>query len=933
MKVRNFSLLLSLFAFTGMLAACAETQPAATPSTPKSAYGTQTGGVTACTVDAECADTKTCTLDKCVANACTNTPDPDKPGCCDDASDCNDNKFCTADTCVANLCVHDDSLAADDCCDAASDCSDGVGCTLDTCTIASHSCAFSDDPCGPTLTLTAPAPGTQVQLATNLGEGSVDFAFKVTKFTMGQVRCYRDGNLVGSSASSPFTFSGLTKGVHTLSCVLAQDDGTELTEPDARALVRVVAIAPCDAPADCTDTSACSDQDCQAGKCVYTVNSACCSGSFDCAATEQCLDSGASQAKCSLCALDIDCDDGDTCTTNTCDLTGAKGKCTFTKTNNECCTKADDPCDDGKPCTADSCNTGASLCVHALIEGVCCDASQCDDGDSCTKDECTDAKCAHSADSLKPDCCSVGTNTACNDANVCTIDACDVAKTGYTACSHTADPANPGCCNPPQTVCDDGEPCTQDECVEFQCQFNAIDLCCTVTAECDDSNVCTNDSCNGTANKCVNAPIAGCCNANADCNDGKSCTTDVCDTGAHTCTNTAAANCCDDASECDDGNLCTINACINNQCVFGSNSLLGSCCVNAGDCEDDNSCTTDACTANQCEHTSIGAECIPDPVAPKLLLCPVNQTVAALTTSILPIKAKEVNALKTVTFELLAAPSYVTLPQATWSSTGAVYVSGLTIAPASGNDAGTAPVSIKISNGTLSVQCDFEVTVTATGGYLIWKPSEVPPSGAAALLAAIQKTGVVAQITEDLSLYPDLTVFKAVFVTLGVYGSGTPFHFLNASEVDTLGAYLGQNGRLYIEGGDTWFDQSNGMAGAFGITPLAAVTADVSGKVLGPLVYSDASVTPAVPYQVAYDQTDTLHVYNNDNDVIAAVNQPTNKALLSNGSEVMMVAHDGGGYRTIGSSVMFGGIKSGVDTVDAVMVRILYFFEHGFAAN
>ena len=926
----------SLFALVVVLGACAEPPPAGESGAPKRAYATQTGAMVGCALDADCNDAKACTLDKCVAGACTHDPDPSKPGCCDLDSQCSDGKTCTTDLCVANLCVHDKSLAPPSCCDASTDCSDGIACTVDTCTLASHTCSFDDTSCAPTLTATAPATEAKITLATNGGTGSIDFAFKVTKFTMGQVNCYLDGNFIDSTDASPFTFSGLTKGVHTLSCVLAGNGAVELINPEARATVRVLAIAPCTAPTDCNDGSACSDQDCQAGKCVYTLNPSCCTDAYDCAASEQCLNSGKTTAKCSTCALDIDCVPTDSCTVGKCDLTGAKGACTFPKPDPTCCSSSDDPCDDGKPCTADSCNVGLGKCVHAPIAGVCCDASQCDDGDACTADQCVNAKCVHAADSLKPDCCSDGTNTACNDNNTCTIDACNVAKTGYMACSHSSDPANPKCCNPPQTNCNDNDVCTQDECVAFQCTFSPIAGCCTADIDCADSDVCTTHTCDLGTKKCVKTPLAGCCNTNADCGDGKACTTDICDASAHTCSHVAAPNCCDSAADCSDGKVCTVDACVNGQCVNAPNSLLAGCCDTLADCEDDNSCTTDACTANKCVHTAVGGGCVPAPVPPKILICPAGQVVSALTTQILPVKAKEVDPTKSLTFTLLSAPAYVTLPQASWSSNGAVYVSGLTIAPASGNDAGPGSVSIEISDGTLKSYCNFNVTVTSTGGYLIWKPTEVPQAAADAIKASIGKTGAAAQVTTDLSLYPDLTQFKAVFVTLGVYGSGSPFHYLNPSEAATLSVYLGQKGHLYVEGGDTWYDQGNPLAGAFGIAPLDSNTssakASPSDKLTGALAFADATVAPIKAYGFGYDQVDALHVYNNDNDLLSAKSETGTKSLLSNGADVLMVGHDGTGYsyRTIGSSVPLGGLTAGPDTADALMVRILYFFDNGF---
>ena len=827
-------------------------------------------------------------------------------------------------------------------CAAAADCNDAIACTVDACDPIAHVCTHDTSSCPASLISSAPAAEAKISLASNGATGSIDFAFTTINFPLGlsagKANCYLDGGITGWAIASPYTFTGLAKGLHTLSCVLADtNSGAELGNPEARVTVRVLAIAPCNTIADCDDGNACSDQYCQQGQCVYSVYANCCAGAFECGAGEQCFDQGKNSAKCSQCASAIDCATNDACATPTCDLSGNKGVCTYPKADPECCSSPSDLCDDGKSCTADSCNTDTGKCKHDLIAGTCCSASDCNDNDTCTDDQCVNSKCVHGADSLKPGCCHA--DSGCSDNNTCTVDKCDVVKSGYTACSHTADATKPNCCNPPLTNCNDGNACTQDECVNFQCQFNAIADCCASDLDCGDANVCTTHTCDLATKKCVKTPLAGCCNADADCGDGKGCTTDICNVGAHTCSHVTAANCCDSAADCSDGKVCTVDACVNGQCINAPNSLLQGCCDTLADCDDDNSCTTDACTANKCVHTAVVGACTPAPVAPKILICPAAQVIPALTTQVLPIKAREVDPTKKLTFKLISAPAYITLPDAQWSSSGAVYVSGLTINPDSGNYAGSDSVSIEISNGGQTSYCNFGVTVTATGGYLIWKPTEVPVDGANAIKASIGKTGAYAQITTDLSLYPDLTQFKGVFVTLGVYGSGTPFHYLNASEAASLKAYLWQQGRLYIEGGDTWADNSNPLAPQFGIIPVASVTADPTGKISGVLtgnnVYTDPTATPPkTSFGFSYDLVDTLHRFNTDIDIIKADSQIGSHALLTNsGGEVLQVAHDGGlyGYRTIGASVLFGGIKAGTDTADAMMVRILNFFQNGLA--
>jgi hypothetical protein len=73
------------------------------------------------------------------------------------------------------------------------------------------------------------------------------------------------------------------------------------------------------------------------------------------------------------CTDTVQCDDGDLCTTDLCDV----GICRSTPLD----------CDDGDGCTADTCSAGA--CGHTPLD--------CDDGSPCTTDACSSGSCTHAA--------------------------------------------------------------------------------------------------------------------------------------------------------------------------------------------------------------------------------------------------------------------------------------------------------------------------------------------------------------------------------------------------------------------------------------------------------------------------------------------------------------------------------------------------------
>jgi hypothetical protein len=166
----------------------------------------------------------------------------------------------------------------------------------------------------------------------------------------------------------------------------------------------------------------------------------------------------------------------------------------------------------------------------------------------------------------------VTTIKPCGDSDPCTIDRCDV-KTGE--CVHDPDP------------CDDGNACTSGTCTPGSgCDFTATD--------CSDGDACTSDGC---------TPASGCLHAKLNCDDGKSCTIDTCDTTSG-CVNKqpAEGKCCETDIDCDDNNVCTSEKCVAGLCA--SQGIYG-CCKADADCDDQNACTGDKCDTGNgtCSNT------------------------------------------------------------------------------------------------------------------------------------------------------------------------------------------------------------------------------------------------------------------------------------------------------------------------------------------
>lgn len=185
----------------------------------------------------------------------------------------------------------------------------------------------------------------------------------------------------------------------------------------------------------------------------------------------------------------------------------------------------------------------------------------------------------------------------CDDKNPCTDDDCAAgkcsheAKTGACddddACTTGESCAGGACTGGTKKVCDDENPCTTDKCAAAtgSCGFTV-----QPSGSCDDGNPCTTGNCalvNGGPD--VACEVVGA----TDCDDGNTCTDDSCDTSSG-CVNLPTK------VTCDDGDLCTDSKCAAKACTV----------TGPTDCDDDDPCTTDSCTkALGCTYTNSQAPC------------------------------------------------------------------------------------------------------------------------------------------------------------------------------------------------------------------------------------------------------------------------------------------------------------------------------------
>ena len=150
-------------------------------------------------------------------------------------------------------------------------------------------------------------------------------------------------------------------------------------------------------------------------------------------------------------------------------------------------------------------------------------------------------------------------------------------------------------CQADESICDDGDLCTSDNCLpNGECENLPVD--------CEDGNPCTSDLCDE-AIGCLNPPANG-----VPCNDGNACTEgDICIDTA--CLGQPITDCCVSDLECDDSDPCTFDSCVDNSCqnepkdctvtdqcsVGFCDQASGECLTAPVSCDDSNACTDDFC--------------------------------------------------------------------------------------------------------------------------------------------------------------------------------------------------------------------------------------------------------------------------------------------------------------------------------------------------
>ncbi len=174
---------------------------------------------------------------------------------------------------------------------------------------------------------------------------------------------------------------------------------------------------------------------------------------------------------------------------------------------------------------------------------------------------------------------------------------------------------------------------------------------------------------------------------------------------------------------------------------------------------------------------------------------------------------------------------------------------------------------------------------------------------------AANQLGVVSELVTEIPA--DLSYFSSVFVALGVYNSN---RVLSAVEGQQLADYLALGGKVYMEGGDTWYyDPVTPVHPLFGIYALS----DGAGN-LDSIVGTTGAFAEGLKMKYTGD--------NNWIDQLQAVNGASVILQNNNPGFSCGIARIGNGFKTIGTSFEFGGLFLEDQRVE-LMQKYLDFFE------
>jgi hypothetical protein len=226
-----------------------------------------------------------------------------------------------------------------------------------------------------------------------------------------------------------------------------------------------------------------------------------------------------------------------------------------------------------------------------------------------------------------------------------------------------------------------------------------------------------------------------------------------------------------------------------------------------------------------------------------------------------------------------------------------------------------AEFQLILSAGYYCDTLDFSLCI---GGkhYLIWNPDATPMPGQN-MHILLSDLGYVGDY--DTILATDLDLYQSVWACVGVWPNN---HVILSGSAEATGLvdYVQNGGCMYLEGGDVWwYDPGLGghdFSSLFGIDALADGSDD-----MGPIIGQTNTFTLNMNFE-----------YEGENSFMDHVGPGNMNALLifRDGDDNYQcgVAHDAGGYRTVGTSFELGLLTDSIvpSTRAILLDSIMHFF-------
>ncbi|MCF7794280.1 MAG: T9SS type A sorting domain-containing protein [Candidatus Cloacimonetes bacterium] len=287
-----------------------------------------------------------------------------------------------------------------------------------------------------------------------------------------------------------------------------------------------------------------------------------------------------------------------------------------------------------------------------------------------------------------------------------------------------------------------------------------------------------------------------------------------------------------------------------------------------------------------------------------------------------PIANQEMQLNETATFDLTDYFYYQGSPVAATLSVQSsdptivdASINGTTLTLESFNNGGLAQIDIMGEYSGYNAMTSFNVFVLnpTDRNVIIWD-LDPTPSGSA-LQSSIENFYSAGDVvlTDDINQYPLSSTTDALFVLLGIYSNN---YTLSDAEASLMATYLDNGGNVYMEGGDTWYyDTQTSVHPYFNIDPLSDGGSDLS-NVDGHDFLAGMSWT-----------------YSGENNWIDQLAPIAPAVTLFSNPTVGYdcgIAYDAGTYKTVGTSFEITGL-GGTNTLDDAVSGIIDFFDIGGA--